>query len=200
VRILRKLGSFVAWIVVLFLVTVIFATGAYVAFRAFRAYHENKSCCATITWEEMAQRGEFFGGHLGTVLSAATLALLVLTSFLQRRASNITEARAMFASAIDAISRYDTHEAGCAQALRLLDHYSALALNYGRREFYSLLNTVMTSRVRRTLRNKRCPYENAVKVRRLISLRTARDKLRRDHGFVRGSIRYYSGRFKKPSS
>ena len=153
-----------------------------------------------MTWEQLAQRGEFVGGNLGTVLSASTLALLIITTFLQRRASNITEARAMFASGIDAISRYDTHKAGCAQALRLLDHYSGLALRYDREEFYSLLNTVMTSTMRRALRNKRCPYENAVKVRRLISLQTAREKLRHDFGFLEGSIRYYTGRFKKPSS
>ncbi len=104
----------------------------------------------------------------------------------------------MFASGIDAISRYDTYKPGCPQALRLLDHYSGLALRHDRREFYSLLNSVMTHEMRRALRHPASPYRNAVRVRRLNSLRTARSQLRERFGWLLGTARYYTGRFKKP--
>lgn len=197
-RLIRRIPSYLSLVLVAIVAGGIFLVGFVVAqegFTAFKAsgYLENKA-----NIERMGQQGDFIGGHLSAVFSAATLAMVIFTTFLQSRASNLAEARRMFASAIDAISKYDTHRLGCPQALRLLNHYSGLALRYDRGEFYSLLHTVMTSKMRRALRKSRSPYQNAVRVRHLISGNIARTQLRKRFGWLEGSARYYTRRYKRP--
>jgi hypothetical protein len=197
-RFIRRVFSFLAWLFILAIAGSILSVGVLVGREALLAYRASGYLAEKSNFDKMAQQGDFIGGHLSAVLSAATLAVLIYSIYLQNKSSRIAQARAMFASGIDAISRYDTHAPGCPQALRLLDHYSDLALQYDRNEFYSLLNTVMTDEMRKTLRQPRCPYLNAVRVRRLISLRTALEALRRDLGWVTGTLRYYTGGYKKP--
>src|SRR5438045_3411429 len=123
---LRRVGSILIAFVVILAIGLILSVAAVVGFEGFQAYRAKTN--DSTKWQELSQRGDFVGGHLGTVLSAAALALVVLTTFMQQRGAKISEARGMFASGIDAIARYDTHKPGCTQALRLLDYYSGIAI------------------------------------------------------------------------
>jgi hypothetical protein len=59
--------------------------------------------------------------------------------------------REYFLSGIAAIARYDIDSPGCEQAMRLLDYYSALALELQDPEMFNILNTVMTDKIRKNL-------------------------------------------------
>ncbi len=57
--------------------------------------------------------------------------------------------REHFLAGIAAIAQYDIASPGCEQAMRLLDYYSALALEADDPELLHILNTVMTAEIRK---------------------------------------------------
>ncbi len=59
--------------------------------------------------------------------------------------------REHFLSGLNIIGQYDVANPGCEQALRLLDHYSRIALELENDELLLLLNTVITKDIRSKL-------------------------------------------------
>jgi hypothetical protein len=91
--------------------------------------------------------------------------------------------REHFLSGIAAIAQYDISEPGCEQAMRLLDYYSYKALSLKDDELFRVLNTVMTSEIRRKLEEfqarKQETYGNAIKARTHIQELLKREALER---------------------
>ena len=77
--------------------------------------------------------------------------------------------REHFLSGIAAIAQYDTESPGCEQAMRLMDYYSSLALVRSDPELFHILNTLMTSEVRKRIEyiqeQNQEAYPNAVAAR-----------------------------------
>lgn len=101
--------------------------------------------------KDYGTQGDFFGGHIAAVVGCITLLVVVVTGFLQISYDRRFRLREHFLSGIAVIGQYDIDSPGCEQALRLLDYYSAIALELNDTELLLLLNTVMTSEIRRTL-------------------------------------------------
>lgn len=107
-------------------------------------------------------QGDFFGGHFGSGVGAITLGVVIWTSYLQlSRQQTILEqerrdTRRFFLEqsllqGVDLISQWELKESGGPQAMRLLDHFSRVALAENDDELLLLLNTVMTAEIRKNL-------------------------------------------------
>ena len=101
--------------------------------------------------KDYGAQGDFFGGHIAAVVGCITLLVVVVTGFLQISYERKFRLREHFLSGIGVIGQYDIADAGCEQALRLLDYYSAIALELEDTELLLLLNTVMTKDIRKAL-------------------------------------------------
>jgi hypothetical protein len=77
--------------------------------------------------------------------------------------------REHFLAGIAAIAQYDIASPGCEQAMRLLDYYSSLALASEDPELLHILNTVMTTEIRKKIeeiqKQKQEIYVSAVAAR-----------------------------------
>ena len=100
---------------------------------------------------ELGAQGDFFGGHVAAITSSLTLLIVLTTGFVQQTYDRTFRLREQFLSGLNVIGQYDIAKPGCEQALRLLDHYSALALELDDNELLLLLNTVMTREIRSRL-------------------------------------------------
>lgn len=122
--------------------------------------------------KDYGTQGDFFGGHIAAVIGCITLLVVVVTGFLQVSYDRRFRLREHFLSGIDVIGQYDIASPGCEQALRLLDYYSAIALELDDIELLLLLNTVMTAKIRSTLEaleeGKQETYLDAREARRKI--------------------------------
>ena len=103
------------------------------------------------TFGELGTQGDFFGGHVAAITSSLTLLIVLASGFVQQSYDRIFRLREQFLSGLNVIGQYDIAKPGCEQALRLLDHYSALALELDDNELLLLLNTVMTREIRARL-------------------------------------------------
>ena len=92
----------------------------------------------------LGPQGDFFGGHLAAIASSLTLIIVLASSYMQQGLDRTFRLREHFLAGLNVIGQYDVAKPGCEQALRLLDHYSALALELNDTELLLLLNTVMT--------------------------------------------------------
>jgi hypothetical protein len=193
----RLIGSGIQGALIILVVVALILFSAFIGRVAWDAQLRGKTIMADKRLTSLAEQGEFVGGHYSTVLSAVTLALLVYTSFAQARAARKATIREMFSSGIDAVARYDIKEAGCPQALRILDYYSRMALDYDDRDYYLFLNTVMTGPLRDKLEEPNCSYRFAQAARDKISRIQALLKLRDDLGWWRGTWRFFRGRYKR---
>lgn len=112
---------------------------------------------------EGGARGDFFGGHFGPAIGSWTLAVVILTSYVQISKQNeFSEKQRLdseqfffhqsFVDGLNLIAQWDMREAGCPQAMRLLDYYSRVALDRRDKELLLLLNTVITDQIRANLR------------------------------------------------
>jgi uncharacterized protein YneF (UPF0154 family) len=170
--------------------------GAYVARSAYEAQIHKKPIASETEMKILGEQGEFFGGHLATIFSALTLALVVFTTYTQMHDAREAATRSMFSSGIDAVARYDIAHPGCAQALRLLDYYSRLALNFDDKQYYLFLNSVMTGSVRIELEKPDCPYGFALLARAKIVRIRALEELRADKGFIEGTWKFWRGKWR----
>ncbi|MEY3665073.1 MAG: hypothetical protein RLZZ153_1255 [Pseudomonadota bacterium] len=100
---------------------------------------------------ELGAQGDFFGGHVAAITSSLTLLIVLVTGYLQQTSDRIFRLREHFLAGLNVIGQYDVVNPGCEQALRMLDHYSALALELEDDELLLLLNTVMTKDIRSRL-------------------------------------------------
>lgn len=100
---------------------------------------------------ELGAQGDFFGGHVAAISSSLTLLIVLVTGYLQQSSERTFRLREHFLAGLNIIGQYDVAQPGCEQALRLLDHYSALALELNDDELLLLLNTVMTKDIRSRL-------------------------------------------------
>jgi hypothetical protein len=103
------------------------------------------------TLGDLGTQGDFFGGHVAAITSSLTLLIVLATGFVQQTYDRTFRLREQFLSGLNVIGQYDIAKPGCEQALRLLDHYSALALELDDKELLLLLNTVMTREIRARL-------------------------------------------------
>lgn len=114
---------------------------------------------------ERGQQGDFIGGHFGPAIGSITLAIVVVTSYLQTKQQNKfyedqkrqTETfffRQSFMDGISLVSQWDSQYPGCPQAMRLLDYYSRVALQRDEEELFLVLNTVITREIRANLEGK----------------------------------------------
>lgn len=190
-RLRRILTGFWLAVLVASLVIASLFLGGYVAISAYKAEIRGEPIVGENALHQLADQGEFFGGHFATIISALTLALVVFATYSQARDSREATLRATFASGIDSIARYDIAAAGCPQALRLLNYYSGLALEHHRRDYYLFLNTVITASLRDELRKVNCPYPLAKAVRLKIANIRLRDGLRARYGFPKGTLKYF---------
>lgn len=128
-------------------------------------------------------QGDFFGGHIGAVVASITLLVVLLTAYMQTVYERGFRLREHFLSGIAIIGQYDIHEAGCEQAMRLLDYYSCIALEHKDDELLMLLNTVMTRKIREKLEeldeSRQKIYLDAREARRVIQERLKDYHLRR---------------------
>ncbi|HRJ61653.1 MAG TPA: hypothetical protein PKZ97_14055 [Azospirillaceae bacterium] len=117
------------------------------------------------TLEQSGQQGDYFGGHFGPIFGAFSLIVVVFASYKQHQQQRAfflkqesENARALFYQSfthgIGLISEWDRKESGCRQAMRLVDYYSKLAIERDEPELFRLLNTVITEKIRDTLRGK----------------------------------------------
>lgn len=196
-KLLRAARVIVQSALIIILVSGLILFGAIVGKAAWDAQQHGKTISGEKILHGLAEQGEFLGGHYSTMLSAITLALLIFTSFNQARSSKNAAIREMFSSGIDAVARYDIQDAGCAQALRILDYYSRLALEYDMKDYYLFLNTVMTGKLREKLEEINSPYRFAQAARDKISRISALSKLREDLGWWRGTWRFVRGKYKR---
>jgi hypothetical protein len=172
------------------LVIALGVVGVFILQSTYSGWRFGQTLVSPQALADLGAQGEFLGGHLGTLLSALTLALLVYTTYTQSQSSRLESARSLFSSGIDAIARYDTSDAACPPAMRLLDYYSRLALQHRNREFYHLLNTVMTSEIRNNLEKQGCPYRYAITLRDKIMRLNELAGLRQNFGWIKGTWRY----------
>jgi chromosomal replication initiation ATPase DnaA len=106
---------------------------------------------SSTTLGELAGQGEFFGGHVTAITSSLTLIIVIAASYMQQAYDRTFRLREQFLAGLSVIGQYDIAKPGCEQAMRLLDHYSELALELGDSELLLLLNSVMTSEIRARL-------------------------------------------------
>lgn len=92
-------------------------------------------------------QGDFFGGHVAAITSSLTLLVVLISSHLQHSSDKTFRLREHFLAGLAVIGQYDVEKPGCEQALRLLDYYSAIALDLNDTELLLLLNTVMTKEI-----------------------------------------------------
>jgi hypothetical protein len=139
------------------------------------------------TFGELGSQGDFFGGHVAAVTSSLTLLIVLATGFVQQTYDRTFRLREQFLSGLNVIGQYDIAKPGCEQALRLLDHYSALALELDDNELLLLLNTVMTREIRVRLEE----LEGEKKPDIYVSARAAKAKiadLLKDHHMKRKGL------------
>lgn len=121
---------------------------------------------------DLGSQGDFFGGHIGAIVGSITLLVVLLTAYMQLVYERRFRVREHFLSGITVIGQYDIDSPGCEQAMRLLDYYSAVALELKDDELLLLLNTVMTGDIRRKLESldatKQEIYLDAREARRTI--------------------------------
>lgn len=122
--------------------------------------------------KDYGAQGDFFGGHIGAVAGSITLLVVLLTAYMQTVYERRFRLREHVLSGISIIGQYDIDEPGCEQAMRLLDYYAAIALELREDELLLLLNTVMTSEIRKKLEelesSKQDTYLDAREARRRI--------------------------------
>lgn len=121
--------------------------------------------------EELAQLGDFFGGHFSAFVGSITLLIVLFFSFHQGKqqeehfarqellATQQAERQA-FLDGINLITQWDIQSPGCDQAMRLLDYYSRLALRSDDEELLLLLNTVVTAQLRKNLEGKNGSFKS----------------------------------------
>ena len=100
---------------------------------------------------ELGAQGDFFGGHVAAITSSITLLVVLITGFLQQATDRAFRLREHFLAGLNVIGQYDVAHPGCEQALRLLDHYSRIAIQLDNDELLLLLNTVITKDIRSKL-------------------------------------------------
>lgn len=100
---------------------------------------------------ELGPQGDFFGGHIAAITSSLTLLVVLITGYLQQSTDRAFRTREHFLAGLNVIGQYDIANPGCEQALRLLDHYSRIALELKNDELLLLLNTVITKDIRSKL-------------------------------------------------
>lgn len=115
--------------------------------------------------DDLAQFGDFFGGHTSAFTGSLSLLVVLFFTFhqakqqreffvLQQQDSAKSAERVLFLDGINLITQWDISSSGCDQCLRLLDYYGRLALNSDDRELLLLLNTVITADIRANLQSK----------------------------------------------
>ncbi len=137
---------------------------------------------------DLGTQGDFFGGHVAAVTSSLTLVIVLASSYVQHAIDRTFRLREHFLAGLNVIGQYDVAHPGCEQALRLLDHYSALALDLNDNELLLLLNSVMTKDIRLRLEK----LENGNKNETYIYAREAKKKIAeilKEHHMDRKGIR-----------
>ncbi|MFD1627249.1 hypothetical protein [Azospirillum griseum] len=115
-----------------------------------------------ISLGDYGSQGDFFGGHFGPIIGSLTLLVVIYSGHVQLQSQNrffreqqrkADEALfyQSFTQGLDLISQWDRTEAGCSQALRLVDYYARIACERKEPELYRLLNTVITGKMRNLL-------------------------------------------------
>ena len=119
------------------------------------------------------ERGDFWGGHIAAITGSITLLVVVISSSVQANADRLARLRESFMQGISHIAAYDIQEPGCEQALRLLDYYSMVACQIDEEELFLILNTVLTGKIKRRLKDadeaENDLYPNARKVREKVA-------------------------------
>jgi hypothetical protein len=96
---------------------------------------------------ELAQQGEFIGGHLAAVAGLLTLAIVVYTGFAQSQQQQRFFMRGYFLHGVEligeAIQRGDQ-----LHAYRLTDYFSRLAKSEHDDELFLILNTILSGALR----------------------------------------------------
>lgn len=155
-----KLGAFIA------------AAVGLTALFFFLAALMGKTPMASL--KDYGAQGDFFGGHIGAVAGSITLLVVLLSAYMQLVYERRFRLREHFLSGISIIGQYDIDEPGCEQAMRLLDYYAAIAIELHEDELLLLLNTVMTSEIRKKLEeletSKQETYLDAREARRRIQV------------------------------
>ncbi len=140
------------------------------------------------TLGDLGTQGDFFGGHVAAVTSSLTLVIVIASSYMQHAFDRTFRLREHFLAGLNVIGQYDIAHSGSEQALRLLDHYSALALELNDSELLLLLNTVMTKDIRIRLEELDSGKKNEI----YIYARTAKKRiaeLLKEHHMNRKGLR-----------
>jgi hypothetical protein len=138
----------------------------------------------------LGPQGDFFGGHIASFVGCITLAVVVLTGYLQVLNDQRFRTKEHFINGINVISGYDINKPGCEQAMRLLDYYSSVALELQDSELLLILNTVITKEIRKRIEEieeaGKEEYPNAVaarkEIQRILSEHHKAVKLKRKQG------------------
>lgn len=118
-----------------------------------------------LTYEQLGQTGDFFGGHTAAFSGTLSLAVVLFFTFhqykqqsehfhTQRNEEQLHAERVFFLTGINLITQWDISQPGCDQCMRLLDYYSRLALKSKDEELFLILNTVVTAKIRQNLQGK----------------------------------------------
>ena len=129
----------------------------------------------------LGTQGDFFGGHVAAVTSSLTLVIVLATSYVQNKIDRTFRLREHFLAGLNVIGQYDIADSGCEQALRLVDHYSALALELEDKELLLLLNTVMTKGIRLRLEELESGRNNEIYVYARVAKKRIAEILKEHH-------------------
>lgn len=163
----RKIGflAFVFIVVCLLLAT-------FVGWSAFSAWRTH----SVIFPQEMAalgQQGDFFGGHIASLVGSLTLALAILLGYFQTVETTRANLRSHFVEGMNLIfaamppleSPNPTQSSVTQQflkrlprtphgSMKILDYYARLALQLDDEEFYFILNTIISGDIKKAVRRE----------------------------------------------
>lgn len=132
-------------------------------------------------FSDLGTQGDFFGGHVAAITSSLTLIIVVITGYLQHSADRAFRLREHFLAGLNVIGQYDVTKPGCEQALRLLDHYAALALELNDNELLLLLHTVMTRDIKARLEELEQPNKPDIYVNARLAKKRIAEILKSHH-------------------
>ena len=96
---------------------------------------------------ELAQQGEFIGGHLAAVAGVLTLAIVIYTSFTQSQQQQRFFMRGYFLHGVELIGEA-MQRGDQLHAYRLTDYFSRLAKSERDDELFLILNTILSGALR----------------------------------------------------
>lgn len=96
---------------------------------------------------ELAQQGDFIGGHLAAVAGFLTLAIVIYTSFTQSQQQQRFFMRGYFVHGVELVGEA-MQRGDQLHAYRLIDYFSRLAKSERDDELFLILNTILSGTLR----------------------------------------------------